>query len=244
MGFAEALMVLGVSYASEDAIVWADRFVTFIADEARRASRELAAARGVFPNWDASVHAAAGDRLRNATLLSIAPTGTLSLIAATTAGIEPLFALAYRRAHSLGGEPLAEINPIFVRHMRAYAPDAERLLGAILEWGRLHDVPDVPDEIRRRFATATEVPPGQHLRIQQAFQRRVDNAVSKTVNLPEDASATDVGDVYRAAWRLGLKGVTVFRCGSRDSQVLMLGVGEDAATREAFTKCDPGACRL
>ena len=244
MGFAEALIRLGVSYASEEAIVWADRLMVFIAGEAHQASRALAAERGVFPNWSRSVHAARGDRLRNASLLSIAPTGTLSLIAGTTGGIEPLFALAYRRAHSLGGEPLAEINPVVLRLLRQHRPDGERLRDEILSRGRLRDVPGVPDDVRRRFVTATELPPRQHLALQHAFQRHVDNAVSKTINLPDDATVADVADTYRQAWRLGLKGVTIYRCGSKDSQVLTLGAGEDLAARELYAKCDPGACRL
>jgi ribonucleoside-diphosphate reductase alpha chain len=177
-------------------------------------------------------------------LLSIAPTGTLSLIAGTTGGIEPLFALAYRREHSLGGAPLAEVNPVFVRHARQYWPDTDRVLDAILSKGRLRDVPGVPEAMRRRFVTATEVAPRRHLAIQGAFQRHVDNAVSKTINLPEDATPEDVADTYREAWRLGLKGVTIYRCGSKASQVLTLGVDESAAARELHAKCDPGACRL
>jgi ribonucleoside-diphosphate reductase alpha chain len=244
MGFAEMLLLLGVSYASEEAISWADRVMAFIAAEAREASRALARERGVFPNWSRSVHAAVAARLRNASLLSIAPTGTLSLIADTTGGIEPLFALAYRRAHSLGGEPLAEVNPIFLRHVRQHRPDGERLLEEILARGRLRDVPGVPEELQQRFVTATEVPPRQHLTLQQAFQRHVDNAVSKTINLPEETTAASVADIYRAAWRLGLKGVTIYRCGSTESQVLTLGAGEDPAARELYAKCDPSACRL
>ena len=244
MGFAEALMLLGVSYDSDEAVVWADRLSAFIAGEARQASRALAEVRAVFPGWSRSLYAATGERRRNATLLSIAPTGTLSLLAGTTGGIEPLFALAYRREHSLGGEPFAEINPVFVRHARRSWPDCDRLLGEILSRGRLGDVAGLPAAARRRFVTATEVAPRQHLRIQQAFQRHVDNAVSKTINLPEEASADDVADAYREAWRLGLKGVTIYRCGSKEGQVLTLGAGDDAATRELYAKCDPGACRL
>ncbi|HLK11102.1 MAG TPA: adenosylcobalamin-dependent ribonucleoside-diphosphate reductase [Candidatus Binatia bacterium] len=244
MGFAEALMLLGVPYDSEEAVAWAERLMAFVAEEARRASGALAAARGVFPAWDRSVHAAVGRRLRNATLLSIAPTGTLSLIAGTTGGIEPLFALAYRREHSLGGAPLAEINPVFLRHARRLWPRRDGLLEEILARGRLRDLPGVPEETARRFVTATEVAVGHHLRIQQAFQRHVDNAVSKTVNLPDEATPADVAEAYREAWRLGLKGVTIYRSGSKASQVLTLGLGEDLAARELFAKCDPGACRL
>jgi ribonucleoside-diphosphate reductase alpha chain len=244
MGFAEALMLLGVSYDSDEAIGWAERLIAFIADEARQASRALAQVRGAFPAWSRSVPAATGERLRNATVLSIAPTGTLSLIAGTTGGIEPLFALAYRREHSLGGAPLAEVNPIFVRHARQYWPDTDRLLDEILAKGRLRDVPGVPEAMRRRFVTATEVASRQHLAIQRAFQRHVDNAVSKTINLPDDATPDDVANAYREAWRLGLKGVAIYRCGSKASQVLTLGVDESAVARELYAKCDPGACRL
>jgi ribonucleoside-diphosphate reductase alpha chain len=244
MGFAEALMLLGVSYDSDEAIRWAERLMAFIADEARQTSRALAEIRGVFPAWSQSVHAATGERLRNATVLSIAPTGTLSLIAGTTGGIEPLFALAYRREHSLGGAPLVAVNPVFVRHAREYWADTDGLVDEMLSRGRLCDVPGVPEAMRRRFVTATEVTPGRHLAIQQAFQRHVDNAVSKTINLPDDATPDDVADAYRQAWRLGLKGVTIYRCGSTASQVLTLGVDESAMARELYAKCDPGACRL
>jgi ribonucleoside-diphosphate reductase alpha chain len=245
MGFAELLILLGVSYDSPAAVAWADRLMAFVAAESRRASRELAEARGVFPAWERSVYAPAGERLRNATRLSIAPTGTIAIIAGTSGGIEPLFALAYRRAHTLGGEPLAELNPIFARFVRArLGGSPETVLAEVLRQGTLRGVAGVPEAVRRLFVTATEVPPLQHLRIQQAFQRHVDNAVSKTINLPEDARREDVAEAYRAAWRLGLKGITVYRSGSKERQVLTLGAGEDALGREHYARCDPGACRL
>ncbi len=244
MGFAEFLILLGVSYDSDEAVAWADRVMAFVSREARAASRHLAGERGVFPNWERSVHAAAGDRVRNATCLSVAPTGTIGVIAGTSGGIEPLFALAYRREHSLGGEPLVEVNPIFVRYARTHLPDADRVLEAVLAQGSLRAVRGVPEAAARLFVTATEVPPRQHLRIQQAFQRHVDNAVSKTINLPEEAGPQAVAEAYLGAWRLGLKGITIYRSGSRDRQVLTLGAGEDATGREYFARCDPGACRL
>jgi ribonucleoside-diphosphate reductase alpha chain len=244
MGFAEALLLLGVSYDSDEAVVWADRLMAFIAPQARQASRELAADRGPFPNWRCSECAVHGERVRNATQLSIAPTGTLSLIAGTTGGIEPLFALAYRRAHSLGGAPLVELNPLVVRHATRSGADPERLRDAILSRGTLRGVPGIPQEVRRLFLTALEIPPLRHLRIQHAFQRHVDNAVSKTINLPEEAAPAAVAEAYLEAWQLGLKGVTIYRSGSKDNQVLALGVDEDPASRELFSKCDPGACRL
>jgi ribonucleoside-diphosphate reductase alpha chain len=244
MGFAEALIRLGVSYGAEDAVEWAERFARVIAEEARQASRELAAERGVFPNWSRSTFAATGERPRNATCLSIAPTGTIGIIAGTSGGIEPLFALAYRRAHTLGGSPLVEANPIFLRYASPQGVDGERLIQGVLKEGRLGDLPGAPEVARRLFVTALEVPAHQHLRIQAAFQRHVDNAVSKTINLPEDATADAVREAYVTAWRLGLKGITVYRYGSRGEAVLSLGVEEEPLARELFTKCDPGACRL
>ena len=244
MGFAECLVLLGVSYDAPEAVAWADRLMAFIAAEARAASRDLARQRGPFPNWARSVYAATGEQVRNATRLSIAPTGTLGILADTSGGIEPLFALAYRRAHTLGGAPLTEINPIFLRWAEAHRLDAPGLVEQALAAGSLRGVPDVPERVRRLFVTAGEVPVRQHLLIQQAFQRHVDNAVSKTINLPHDATRADVAQAYRDGWTLGLKGLTIYRSGSRPAQVLTLGVGEDPAAREFFTRCDPGACRL
>ncbi len=244
MGFAEGLIRLGVSYDSEDAISWAERLIAFIAEESRLASRALAEERGVFPAWDRSIYAARSERVRNATRLSIAPTGTLSMIAGTSGSIEPLFALAYRRAHTLGGEPIVELNPIFARHLAALGGDAEAVRTGVMHSGTLQGVAHVPETLRHRFVTATEVPARQHLRIQQAFQRHVDNAVSKTINMPATARPEDVAAAYMEAWRLGLKGITIYRYGSKDEQVLTLGAEEDAASRELLAKCDPGACRL
>jgi ribonucleoside-diphosphate reductase alpha chain len=244
MGFAELLIRLGVSYADAAAETWAERIAAFLAAEATEASRALAEARGVFPRWAQSVYAARDDRRRNATCVSIAPTGTLSLIAGTTAGIEPLFALAYHRSHTLGGGPIVELNPIFAHAVERLGGDAARVRAGVERSGSLTDVAGVPERLRRRFATALEVPPAQHLRIQHAFQRHVDNAVAKTVNLPESATRDDVAAIYRDAWSLGLKGITVYRYGSTAQQVLRLGTGEEPAGREMFARCDPGACRL
>ena len=244
MGFAECLILLGVRYDSDEAVLWADRLMVFIAEEARKASRQLAEERGVFPNWSRSVYAAGDQKLRNATVLSIAPTGTISIIAGTSGGIEPLFALAYRREHTLGGEPLTEVNSIFLRYLEEHRLNTKGLLDEVLDTGSIRHVTSVPQAVRRLFVTAAEVSAHQHLRIQHAFQRHVDNAVSKTINLPADSDQEEVAHVYLEGWRLGLKGVTIYRYGSKAGQVLTLGVDEDPATRELFTKCDPGACRL
>jgi ribonucleoside-diphosphate reductase alpha chain len=244
MGFAEACILLGIPYSSDEAIHFADDLMGFIAREARSASARLAEERDVFPNWERSLYRSKGLRLRNATQTSIAPTGTISIIAGTSSSIEPLFALAYRRRNVLGEETLNEFNPVFLRHLEERGLASDDLLDAVVRQGRLGEIPGLPTELRRLFVTALEVAADHHVRIQAAFQRHVDNAVSKTVNLPEDATPGEIGEVYRLAYSLGCKGVTVFRYGCRAEQVLELGSDEPPYEREHFTKCDPGACRL
>lgn len=244
MGFAELCIVLGVSYASEQAVQLAEELMGFIQREARLASVRLAEQRGVFPNWNTSSFAGTGVRLRNATQTSIAPTGTISIIAGTSSSIEPLFALAYQRQHVLGEQTLTEFNPLAQRHLERLGYSSAKLLQSVAARGRLPDTGEMPEGIRNLFLTALEISPEQHVRVQAAFQKHVDNAVSKTVNLPSEASPQDVASAYLLAYRLGCKGVTVFRYGSKSESMLQLGVGETLEEREYFTKCDPGACRL
>jgi ribonucleoside-diphosphate reductase alpha chain len=244
MGFAELCILLGVSYGGEQTMRLAEELMGFIQWEARLASIRLAEQRGVFPNWDASVFASTGMRLRNATQTSIAPTGTISIVAGTSPSIEPLFALAYRRQHVLGEQTLTELNPLVLRHLERLGYDSGKLLESVASSGRLGEVSEASDEIRNLFVTALEISPEQHIRVQAAFQKHVDNAVSKTVNLPSEGSPKDVGAAYLLAYRLGCKGVTVFRYGSKSEGMLQLGIGETPEEREYFTKCDPGACRL
>ena len=165
------------------------------------------------------------------------------MIAGSSGGIEPLFGLAYRRRHTLGGAPFVELNPLFERWVRTHVPNAATVLAAVLRDGTLAAVPELGD-VRARFVTATEIAPARHLAVQHAFQRHVDNAVAKTINLPASAGPADVAAAYREAWRLGVKGVTVYRCAAEASQILSLGIGEEPLARELFTKCDPDACRL
>ncbi|HLG13051.1 MAG TPA: adenosylcobalamin-dependent ribonucleoside-diphosphate reductase [Blastocatellia bacterium] len=244
MGFAEFCILLGVSYASEAALALASNVMSFIAREASAMSERLAEKRGVFPNWERSIFREQGLRVRNATRTSIAPTGTISIIADTSSSIEPLFALAYRRRNVLGEQTLTEFNPLLQRYLERNHLDSSELLDSILRRGRLPKEEGVPKNLRDLFITAIEIAPEQHVRVQAAFQRHVDNAVSKTVNLPGSATPEDIGRVYTLAHELGCKGVTVFRYGSKSDRVLELGVGEAAYEREHFTKCDPGACRL
>ncbi len=244
MGLAEMLVRLGVPYGSEESERVSEDVMRFVQSEALLASRELAEERGPFPAWKDSVWAARGVPLRNATRTAIAPTGTLGILAGTTPSIEPLFALAYRRTHVLGGETLYEVSPLFVELAEAHELDVARLVDRIRDRGSLEGLDNVPRELVRLFPTALEIPAERHLRMAAAFQRHVDNSVSKTVNLPASATVQDVRDAYLEAWRLGLKGVTVFRYGSRATQVLELGAGETPHEIEHAPKCDPTECRV
>jgi ribonucleoside-diphosphate reductase alpha chain len=181
--------------------------------------------------------------MRNATCTSIAPAGTISLIAGTSASIEPLFALAYRR-HALDGQTLTELNPIFVQVAQRDGFYSEELVRTLHRQGSLARVSEVPESSGSLFQTALDMAPEDHLRIQAAFQKHVDNAVSKTINLPRDVPADDIARIYRQAWEWGLKGIAVFRCGSKGQQVLALDEDATPAQHEHFAKCDPHACEL
>lgn len=243
MGFAELLILLEVPYDSPEAVAVAERVMETIQRTADDESARLASRRGVFPHWDHSIFRTLGKPRRNATCTSIAPTGTISLIAGTSAGIEPLFALAYRR-HALDGQVLIEVNPLFLQHARRKGYYSDELVRTLTQFGSLAEGQAVPQAARALFRTALEISADGHLAIQAAFQRFTDNAVSKTVNMPQEATPADVAYVYRRAWELGLKGVTVYRYGSKSRQVLELGANETAAEREHFARCDPHACRL
>jgi ribonucleoside-diphosphate reductase alpha chain len=237
MGFAEMLIRLGIPYDSDEAGRLADRVMRCIRRTARRASIALAEERGTYPE-------ARGRRPRHATVTAIAPTGTISILAGTTAGIEPLFALAYRRRHVLGDASLHEITPLLRELLEQHEVDPGGVLAELLPHGRLADSARVPESLRRAFVTALEISPARHLAVQAAFQRWVDNSVSKTINLPVTATPQDVEWAYWHAWELGLKGITIYRYGSRASQVLELGVNEEAIHYDHASKCDPTECRI
>ena len=223
MGFADMLILLNISYNSREAVGMAEEVMKFIAEGARAESSLLGEARGSFPLFEES-RLKKWDAMRNATVTTVAPTGTISIIAGTSSGIEPLFALAFVR-RVLEGAHLLEVSPLFEQAAAArgiYTPD---LKAELARKGSVQDIAGVPLDLKDLFATALDIPPEQHVRIQAAFQKYTDNAVSKTVNLPADATVSDVLQVYNLAYDLGCKGVTVFRYGSR-SQVLYLGNGE------------------
>ncbi|MBI4405269.1 MAG: adenosylcobalamin-dependent ribonucleoside-diphosphate reductase [Deltaproteobacteria bacterium] len=244
MGFAEMLILLGIAYTSDEALHFAEQLMDFIYKRSSEVSHALAKERGVFPNWKMSTYAKKKLRLRNATLTSIAPTGTLSILAGTSASIEPLFALAYSRKGVLDGRDFFELNPLFVSIAKEKGFYSEALINRIRQEGHLGRVPLLEPSIKNLFKTALEIPPEFHLQIQTAFQKHVDNAVSKTINLPADTTAEKIESIYRKAWEVGLKGITVFRYGSKDQQVLQLGSGEQLADREFYSRCDPGECHL
>ncbi len=231
MGFAEMLIRLGISYDSDPAVQMANEVMQCIQKEAARASEALAEERGAFPNWPASSFAENGPRRRNATVTAIAPTGTTAIIAGTSAGIAPLFALAYRRRHVLDGRTLVEINPLLRELLERRRHSWSALLKKVENTGSLSKRSSLRPDIRRLFLTALEVPPRRYLQVQAAFQRHVENAVAATVHLPAQAASEDVAEVFHQAWDLGLKGVTVYRDGSKTGQVLEAGLGRPGGGR-------------
>jgi len=235
MGFADMLIQLGIPYDSEQGLVVAEEIARFISEEADKASVKLAQERGVFPAFQASVYdVTGGARFRNASRTTIAPTGSLSIIANCSSGIEPLFALSYVR-HILEGEEFVEVNPYFEETAKRGGFYSTDLMKQLAEGKRLKDVEEVPEEIKKLFITAHDIDPEWHVRMQAAFQRSTDSAVSKTVNFPHEATPEDVAKVYMLAFQEGLKGITIYRDRSRDSQVLTLGEG----TKKAEAKLSP-----
>jgi len=223
MGWADLLIALGIPYDAPAALSLAEELMAFVQKEAHAESAALALERGPFPGWAFSAPAQRGEPpRRNATVTTIAPTGTLSVIAGCSSGVEPLFAVSYVR-HVMEGTALPEEHPLLLERLRAAG--AEAALPAIRAIGRVRGVAGVPAELQRLFATAHDVAPEVHVRMQAAFQRHVDNGVSKTINLPHGATVEEVAAAYRLAWELGCKGITVYRDGSRERQVLTAGDG-------------------
>lgn len=221
MGWADMLVELGIGYDSEEAIQLAHQVMGFIHEKAIAMSEELAGERGVFPNWEGSTWETDGRRVRNATLTTIAPTGTISIIANCSSGVEPIFALAFIR-NVMDNTELPEAHPAFEQVLRERGLYSESLMKSVAAVGGLHEL-DVPDDLKKVFVTAHDVTPEWHIRMQAAFQDHVDNAVSKTVNFPNQARPEDVEHVYLLAYELGVKGVTIYRDGSRQEQVLNIG---------------------
>jgi ribonucleoside-diphosphate reductase alpha chain len=223
MGWADMLFSLGIPYDSDEALELGAKVMEFIQKEAVAASRELARTRGAFPSFPNSTFAKRGEEpRRNATLTTIAPTGTISIIAGCSSGIEPIFAISFIR-NVMDNTELLEVNPVFERLAKEMGFYNEGLMKEIARHGTIAHIRKIPDSVKRIFVTAHDINPSWHVKMQAAFQKYTDNAVSKTVNLPNHATPMDVADVYMLAYKLGCKGVTVYRDGSKSAQVLNIG---------------------
>jgi len=243
MGFADMLIQLGIPYDSEQAIGVAEEVMHFILEEADKASLELAKERGVFPTFEGSIYDVAdGPRFRNASRTTIAPTGSLSIIANCSSGIEPVFALSYIR-HILEGEEFVEVNPYFEEAAKRGGFYSPELMRELAEGNKLQDMPSIPEEIKGIFVTAHDITPEWHVRMQAAFQKSTDSAVSKTVNFPYEATPEDVAKVYMLAYQEGLKGITIYRDRSRESQVLTIGEGAKKAEGKLAPRKRPKVTR-
>ncbi len=230
MGFADLLFKLGIPYDSEEALLFAEELMSFVAEKGRKASIDLAKERGPFPNFKGSVY----DNkhmppVRNATVTTIAPTGSISILAGCSGGIEPVFALVFTRCNLLDeNDELHEVVPEFGRIAREKDFFSEEVFAQIAESGTCQGILEIPRDIQRLFVTSHDISPAYHVRMQAAFQKYTDNAVSKTVNLPENASRKSVAEVFKLSRRLGCKGITVYRDKSRDKQVLNLAKSKEA----------------
>ena len=220
MGFADMLYQMEIPYNSEQAANLAGQIMSSVQFEGRAKSAELASLRDVFPNFKGSIYDRPdGKPMRNATITTIAPTGTISIISTCSSGIEPVFALAYER-NVMDGTRMLEVNPHFEKALRDRGLYSEELMRKVIEKGSVAHIDEIPQDMREVFVTSHDITPEWHVRIQAAFQKYTDNAVSKTVNFPNSAEEKDVREVYQLANKLGCKGVTIYRDGSRSEQVL------------------------
>ncbi len=224
MGFADLLAMMRISYASEEGLELGRGIMGFIRKESDKRSSELADERGVFPAFKGSKYDAPDQpRMRNACRLTVAPTGTISMIAGCSSGVEPLFSLSYHKHNILGGESLIYVDQGFERAAQDGGFYSDELMGYLADGGSLQERDDVPEWAKEAFVTAADISPEMHVRMQAAFQESVDSGISKTINFPNSATDEDVTNAYQMAWELGCKGITVYRSGSRDAEVLTAG---------------------
>jgi ribonucleoside-diphosphate reductase alpha chain len=238
MGWADMLIKMDIAYDSEEAVALGEKVMGYIDAEGKAASRKLAEERGAFPNFEGSIYdTPEGGPIRNATVTTIAPTGTLSIIANCSSGVEPLFAVSYVRT-VMDNDRLIEVNPIFEEIAVKRGFYSQELMALIADHGSVHGIDEVPGDVQRIFVTAHDIEPVWHVRMQAAYQTHTDNAVSKTVNFGNEATADDVRHVYDLAHELGVKGVTIYRDGSKDNQVLS--TGKTAKSGATETVARPG----
>jgi len=229
MGWADMLIMLDIAYNSDEAVALGEKIMKFINENGHQASRDLAKVRGPFPNFKGSIYDRPGAApVRNATVTTIAPTGTISIIANCSSGVEPLFAVSYVR-QVMDKNILVEVNPHFEKVAKEGGYYSKELMQQIAQHGTIQDIDGIPESVRDVFVTAHDITPAEHISMQAAFQRYTDNAVSKTVNFPNTASIQDVEEVYRLAYESNCKGVTIYRDGSRDEQVLSTGAKKEEA---------------
>lgn len=219
MGFADLLFYLEIPYNSQEAVDLAEEIMDFIDKKSKEKSMELAEKRGVFPAYEFSSFRKSGTEIRNSTTTTIAPTGTISIIAGASSGIEPLFAISFMR-NVMDNDRLIEVHPYFEKLAKERGFYSEELMEKIAEEGSISNIEEIPEDIKKVFVTAHDISPFWHIKMQAAFQKHVDNAVSKTVNFRNDATKEEVEEVYMLAYKLGCKGVTIYRDGSRENQVL------------------------
>ncbi|MCL4349709.1 adenosylcobalamin-dependent ribonucleoside-diphosphate reductase [Ferroplasma acidiphilum] len=230
MGFADALIMLGIPYNSNEALEFAENVMKTLNDESHMESQKLAAERGVFPGWYGSEYEEKGIKMRNSTTTTIAPTGTISIIAGCSSSIEPLFALAFVR-HVLNGQELLEVNPLLENALKSRNLWTQELMEKIAETGKLGNL-DLPEDVKNLFITAQEIDPDWHVLMQATFQKYCDSGVSKTINLPFDATREDIAKSYRLAKELHCKGITVYRDRSKSQQVLYAGTNQKKSDEE------------
>ena len=237
MGFADMLIRMKMSYDSEEAVDMGRKVMKFIQTEADIKSEELADKRGPFEGWEGSRPQLNGDKpIRNACRLTVAPTGTISMIAGCSSGIEPVFSLAYRKHNILEGKTLYYVDKNLEKVAKEKGFYSEDLLEHLSNGGSLQDREDVPTEVKKVFRTAPDINPEYHVRMQAAFQESVDAGISKTINFPNEASEDDVTTTYMLAWELKCKGITVYRSGSREKEVLTSGTSENETEASVDSK--------
>ena len=239
MGFADLLTRLNVPYDSDEGLNLGRKVMQFVREQADDMSTKLAKVRGNFPAYEGSIYdAPEGPQMRNACRLTVAPTGTISMIAGCSSGIEPLFALCYHKHNILGGESLLYINEGFEKAARDGGFYSEDLMNYLADGGSLQNRDDVPDDVKKVFVTSSDISPERHVRMQAVFQESVDSAISKTINFPNSATEDDVRSAYMLAWELACKGITVYRAGSREEEVLTKGSSDsqqDSSTQATET---------